>query len=82
LIDQTRALPSMTAAFDLQTANGYLGLARKSTWLLQPGCPVARCDMRRPGARRPLWRWRKETLDKFLVAREVVPGAINHQEYS
>jgi len=78
----TSRTPPVTAAFDLQAANAYLGLALKSTWLLQPECPVARCDLRRPGAQRPFWRWRRETLDKFLAAREVAPGGINHGEYS
>jgi hypothetical protein len=70
------------AAYDLQAANEYLGLSVKSTWLLQPECPVARCDLRLPGAKRPLWRWRRVTLDKFLESREILPGEPNPQEYS
>lgn len=66
-------------ALDLQAANRYLGLSDKSNWLLQPDCPLARCDLRRPGAQRPLWRWRRATLDKFLVAREIKPGDVNPQ---
>lgn len=67
-------------AFDLQGANAYLGFARRSTWLLEPGCPVARCDLRRPDGKRPLWRWRRQTLDAFLAAREVAPGEFNPQD--
>lgn len=68
-------------ALDLHAANKYLGLAEKSTWLLEPGCPVAHCDLRRPGAGRPLWRWRRATLEEFLRRREIRPGEPNPQEF-
>jgi hypothetical protein len=70
-----------SGALDLQAANGYLGLSEKSNWLLQPDCPIARCDLRRPGAKRPLWRWRRATLDRFLEVREIKPGDVNPHEY-
>jgi hypothetical protein len=76
-----RAATSYGAALDLQSANVFLGLSPKSNWLLAPDCPIARCDMRKPSAQRPLWRWRRETLEKFLSSREVAPGGINPQAY-
>ena len=41
------------------------------------GTGEARVDMRKPGAGRPVWRWRKYDLDEFLETRLVRPGERN-----
>lgn len=64
-------------ALDQRAASIYLGLEPGSRWL--DDAPVPRCDLRKPGASRPVWRWRRESLDAFLKAREVAPGAVNPQ---
>lgn len=66
-------------AFPLREASVYIGLEPGSDWLLEPDCPVPRCDIRRPGAGRPVWRWRRAALDAFLASREVAPGDVNPQ---
>jgi hypothetical protein len=70
----------MIGALRVREASAYLGLSANSEWLLSADCPIARCDIRRPGAQRPAWVWRVATLDAFLQAREVAPGAVNPQE--
>lgn len=67
-------------AFKLRDASLYIGLEESSEWLLEADCPVPRCDIRRPGAQRPRWCWRKATLDAFLESREVKPGQPNPQD--
>jgi hypothetical protein len=67
-------------AFRLHAASCYLGLEPASDWLLEPACPVPRCDIRKPGASRPVWVWRRAALDAFLASREVAPGAVNPQD--
>jgi hypothetical protein len=42
-------------------------------WLDEPS-PLPRCDIRKPGALRPVWVWRKVDLDAFLASRLVPPG--------
>jgi hypothetical protein len=69
-------------AFRIRDASIYIGLEPDSDWLLEPTCPIARSDIRRVGARRPLWVWRREALDAFLREREVAPGAVNPQARS
>jgi hypothetical protein len=71
---------SEQGAFRLREASAYLGLAPHSQWLIQPDCPVPRCDLRRPGAKLPVWVWRKAALDAFLEGREVQPGQPNPQD--
>jgi hypothetical protein len=39
--------------------------------------PVPRCDIRKPGALRPVWVWRVSDLDAFLASRVVQPGAVS-----
>jgi hypothetical protein len=67
-------------ALRLSAASEYLGLGTASDWLLESDCPVARCDIRRPGAARPVWVWLKRDLDAFLERRRVEPGEANPQE--
>jgi hypothetical protein len=66
-------------ALRLREASRYIGLGDASDWLLEPDCPVARCDIRKPGAARPVWVWLKRDLDAFLDSRRVEPGGVNHQ---
>lgn len=66
-------------AYTMREANAQLGLGAASEWLLDPSCPVPRCDIRRPGASRPVWRWRRVDLDAFLASRLVRPGESNPQ---
>lgn len=68
------------ASFRIRAANAYLGLEPESDWLLDTDCPVPRCDLRKPGAVRPMWFWRQESLDAFLRSREVAPGQPNPQD--
>lgn len=67
-------------ALRLPAASLYIGLEESSDWLLEADCPVPRCDLRRPGAKRPVWVWRKAALDAFLEGREVQPGQPNPQD--
>lgn len=67
-------------AFRLREASAYLGLEPESEWLMSRDCPVPRADIRKPGAKKPLWVWRRAALDRFLESREVQPGAVNPQE--
>lgn len=62
------------AALDAEAAARYLGFDDKR-WL--DDAPIARVDVRKPGARRPLWRWRRRDLDRFLHARLVAPGTFS-----
>jgi hypothetical protein len=39
--------------------------------------PVPRCDIRKPGAQRPVWVWRIVDLDAFLASRVVPVGAVS-----
>lgn len=68
------------AALRLREASQYIGLEESSDWLLEADCPVPRCDIRRAGAKRPVWVWRKAALDAFLEGREVQPGQPNPQD--
>jgi hypothetical protein len=76
-LDQNPA--PVRGAFRLREASLYLGLEPASEWLLDADCPVPKCDIRKPGAGRPIWVWRREALDDFLASREVPPGAVNPQ---
>ena len=68
----------LRAAFTQPEASAYLGLEPGSRWL--DDAPVPRVDMRKPGASRPVWRWRKVDLDEFLASRVVRPGEPNPQD--
>ena len=59
------------AAFDAVDAARYLGF-KDARWM--DDAPIPRCDLRKPGAARPLWRWRKVDLDAFLQERMIPPG--------
>lgn len=67
-------------AFRLESASLYLDLEEGSRWLLEPDCPIPRCDIRKPGSAKPMWRWRKVDLDAFLASRLVQPGGVNPQD--
>ena len=67
-------------ALRLREASQYIGLGERSDWLLEADCPVPRCDIRRPGAGKPVWVWRKLDLDAFLESRLVRPGQVNGQD--
>lgn len=60
--------------FNLEAANGYLGFEPGSRWLTAEDCPIARCDFRKPGSSKPVWRWRRVDLDAFAASRVVQPG--------
>lgn len=60
------------AALAMPEASVYLGLERGSRWL--DTAPIPWVDMRKPGAARPLKRWRRVDLDAFLASRVVRPG--------
>lgn len=36
--------------------------------------PIPRCDIRKPGSSRPVWRWYHDDLVKFVESRRVLPG--------
>ena len=78
--DSTAQPTTRAGALAIGAANAYLDLAPESEWLTEVGCPVPRADMRRPGAARPLWRWRVVDLDAFLETRLVRPGEANPQD--
>lgn len=59
------------AAMPLRSAAHYLGVSPR--WL-EAASHIPRCDVRRPGAKRPAWRWRRVDLDAFLASRVVEPG--------
>lgn len=59
------------AALRQRPAEAYLGLGED---FLDEPSPVPRCDVRRPGAKRPVWVWRIVDLDAFLASRLVPPG--------
>jgi hypothetical protein len=65
-------------ALTQREASVYLGLEPGSRWL--DDAPVPRCDIRKPGSSRPVWRWRRADLEAFLASRVVAPGAVNPQE--
>lgn len=58
-------------AFQLEEAAQYLGMS--ASWLEEAGM-IPRCDIRKPGAKRPTWVWRKADLDAFLESRLIQPG--------
>lgn len=57
-----------------------IGLGRDSDWLLDPDCPVPKCDIRKPGARVALWVWLWDDLKAFVESRRVLPGHPNAQD--
>jgi hypothetical protein len=59
---------------NLEQASVAIGFEPGSRWLLEEGCPVPRCDIRRPGATKPVWRWLWRDLEAFLAQRRVLPG--------
>jgi hypothetical protein len=58
------------AAFSQKVAARYLGV--NARWL--DDAPIPKCDLRKSGATKPVWRWRRQDLDAFLEARLVLPG--------
>lgn len=59
------------AALRQRAAEAYLGLGED---FLDEPCPVPRCDLRKPGSKRPVWVFRVQDLDAFLEGRLVQPG--------
>lgn len=64
----------MILALDQRGASVAIGLEETSRWLTEQNCPIPRVDMRKPGATRPVWRWRVRDLERFLLERLVDPG--------
>lgn len=60
----------MQGAFRQKAAEKYLGLGEDYL----DDAPIPRCDLRKPGAKRPVWVWRKVDLDAYLESRLVPPG--------
>jgi hypothetical protein len=58
------------AALKIREAAAYIGYSVRE----MPALPVPRCDIRKPGGKRPVWRWRVQDLDTFLESRLVQPG--------
>lgn len=58
------------AAFKQDAAASYIDVER--SWL--DDAPIPRVDMRKPGASKPTWRWRRVDLDAWLESRLVPPG--------
>lgn len=52
-------------------AAAYLG-GFNPRWL--DDAPIPKCDIRKPGASKPVWVWRKVDLDAFLEQRLVPVG--------
>jgi hypothetical protein len=61
-------------ALNMRDASTALGLEPESRWMEAPECPIAWVDMRKPGAKLPLKRWRVRDLEDFLLDRLVAPG--------
>lgn len=59
------------AALRQRDAERYLGMGED---FLDEPSPVPRCDIRRPGAQRPVWVFRVVDLDEFLASRLLAPG--------
>ena len=59
-------------ALGIEQAAAYLDVSVR--WLKDPACPIPKADLRKPGALRPVWRWRRADLDAFLEGRLVQPG--------
>lgn len=68
---------TVVGAFDAEAAAQYLGF-ESARWL--DDAPIPWCDLRKPGATRPVRRWRKVDLDAFLEKRLVQPGQPNPHE--
>ena len=56
--------------FTLEEAAAYLRISPRA---LQDRADIPRCDIAAPGASRPMWRYRKLDLDRFLALRVVNP---------
>lgn len=56
--------------FTLQEAADYLRISPRA---LQDRPDIVRVDVSAPGAERPMWRYRKADLDRFLASRVVNP---------
>lgn len=70
----------MKLALNIENASVAIDLEPTSRWLLEEACPIARVDMRKAGATKPLWRWRVVDLEGFLDARLTQPGQRNLSE--
>lgn len=66
--DREKVTPVAYGRVDAAT---YLGFD-DPRWL--DNAPIPRVDLRKPGAAKPTWRWRKVDLDAFLESRLVPPG--------
>lgn len=68
-------------ALGRRAASEAIGLSPDSDWLLRPDCPVPRCDVRKPGAKRAVYVWLWDDLRAFVESRRVLPGHPNPFEY-
>jgi hypothetical protein len=68
--------PAVLAPLALNQRNASIAidLEPESRWLTEEDCPIPRVDIRKPGAARPVWRWRVRDLERFLLDRLVDPG--------
>ena len=39
--------------------------------------PIPRVDIRKAGASRPVWRWRRSVLEGFIEDRTMLPGRVS-----
>lgn len=67
----------MQGAFDADGSARYLGFTGEHSDRWMDDAPIARCDIRKPGSSRPIWRWRKVDLDAYLESRLIPPGHPN-----
>jgi len=58
------------AAFKLRDAAAYVSYSIREF----PYLPIPWVDMRKPGGKRPVKRWRKVDLDTFMESRLILPG--------
>jgi len=64
------------AALRLRDAAKYVSYSVREF----PYLPIPRCDTRKAGGKRPVWRWRRSDLDAFLESRTVQPGHRSSQD--
>jgi hypothetical protein len=60
------------AALKAKAAGAYLG-GFSARWM-EDATWIPRTDMRKPGAKLPLWVWRVADLDEALAKRVIQPG--------
>jgi hypothetical protein len=61
---------ALVGAFRQAEAEAYIGMGEG--WL--DNAPIEKSDIRKPGAKRPVWVWRRTVLDAFLESRAVLPA--------